>query len=135
MLSAPLWHQVAAHIHAQPMFGSGILSGEDRFDRQLSAHVAHVDLAGVPRLLGLNGVSVQSLEKTYGGDTPGGCLVFASSTKRAKGGNVVWRADGGGWWGASELRAVRTGRTVRKTMAHAAEEARGFFFFNVLLNH
>ena len=80
---------------------------------------------------------MKASKKTDGGDIPGGCLVFASSIKRAMGGSVVWRAEGGGWWGASELSAVRTGRTVRKAMAHAAEDARGFFFFffNALLNH
>lgn len=58
-------------------FGSGILSGEDRFDRQLSAHVPLLDLAGVPRLLGLNGVPVQSLQKNrwrgYSWRLPGLC--------------------------------------------------------------
>ena len=41
----------------------------------------------------------------------------------------MWRAEGGAWWGASESRAVRTGRTARKAMPHAAEDAKVFFFF------
>ena len=71
------------------------------------------------------------------GDIPGGFLVFASSIKRVKGGSVVWRAEEGVWWGASESWAVRTGRTARKAMAHAAEDAKVvfFFFFNALLNY